>query len=30
MHSAWCKSMQLQIALWAAPYSDAKLALNEW
>jgi len=30
MHLAWCKSMQLQAALWAAPYSDPKLALNEW
>jgi hypothetical protein len=30
MHLAWCKSMQVQAALWAAPYSDPKLALNEW
>lgn len=30
MHSAWCKSLQLQVALWARPYTDAKLAPNEW
>ena len=30
MHLAWCKSMQLQIALWAGPYADAKQASNEW
>ena len=30
MHQAWCKSMQLQIALWAGPYTDAKQAANEW
>ena len=30
MHQAWCKSVQLQIALWAKPYGDAKLALNQW
>ena len=30
MHQAWCKSMQLQMALWARPYSDPSLALNEW
>lgn len=30
MHTAWCKSLQLQIALWAQPYTDAKLAPNEW
>jgi hypothetical protein len=30
MHLAWCKSMQLQAALWAAPYSDPSLALNQW
>jgi hypothetical protein len=28
MHGAWCKSMQLQIALWAAPYT--RQAPNEW
>jgi hypothetical protein len=30
MHRAWCKSVQLQIALWAEPYTDTKLAPNEW
>jgi Protoglobin len=25
MHQAWCKSMQLQMALWARPYAG-----NEW
>ncbi len=30
MHAAWCKSMQLQLALWAKPYTDSRLAANEW
>jgi Protoglobin len=30
MHLAWCKSMQLQTALWAGPYADGKQAPNEW
>ena len=30
MHQAWCKSMQLQMALWAKPYADKSRALNEW
>jgi hypothetical protein len=30
MHGAWCKSLQLQSALWARPYTDAKQAPNEW
>jgi Protoglobin len=30
MHRAWCKSMQLQMALWAAPYSDTRQVLNQW
>jgi hypothetical protein len=30
MHRAWCKSMQLQLALWAKPYSDCTQAANEW
>ncbi len=30
MHQAWCKSMQLQMALWAKPYADPDRALNEW
>jgi hypothetical protein len=28
MHLAWCKSLQLQIALWASLY--AKRVPNEW
>jgi len=30
MHLAWCKSMQLQMALWTRPYTDSQLAANEW
>lgn len=30
MHRAWCKSVQLQIALWAEPYASSKEAPNEW
>jgi hypothetical protein len=30
MHAAWCKSIQLQIALWAQPYSSSKVAPDEW
>lgn len=30
MHWAWCKSIQLQLALWASPYTDTRLAPNEW
>jgi hypothetical protein len=30
MHLAWCKSLQLQSALWTRPYSDAASAPNEW
>jgi len=30
MHSAWCKSLQLQIALWSQPYSSSTLAPDEW
>jgi hypothetical protein len=30
MHGAWCKSMQLQIALWARPYTDGRLAPDQW
>jgi hypothetical protein len=30
MHLAWCRSIQLQIALWAAPYADAGTAPNQW
>jgi len=30
MHAAWCKSVQLQIALWAQLYSSSGLAPDEW
>ena len=30
MHQAWCKSLQLQLALWAEPYTDSRQAPNEW
>jgi len=30
MHRAWRNSMQLQIALFARPYADPVLALDEW
>jgi len=30
MHRAWCRSMQIQLALWSAPYADGKCAPNEW
>jgi hypothetical protein len=30
MHTAWCKSVQMQVALWARPYADAGQAPNEW
>jgi hypothetical protein len=30
MHAAWCKSLQLQLALWARAYADAGQAANEW
>lgn len=30
MHRAWCKSVQLQIALWSEPYAVSSLAPNEW
>jgi len=30
MHTAWCKSIQLQMALWIGPYADAKQAPKEW
>lgn len=29
MHRAWCKSVQLQIALWVRPYMDASHNLSE-
>ncbi len=30
MHLAWCKSLQLQLAVWARPYSDVARTSNEW
>jgi hypothetical protein len=30
MHRAWCKSLQLQIAIWARPYMDLAAAKIEW
>jgi hypothetical protein len=30
MYQAWCKSMQLQLALWIIPYTDMRQAANEW
>jgi hypothetical protein len=30
MHQAWTKSIWLQIALWTEPYTDTRLAPNEW
>ncbi len=30
MFQAWCKSVLLQIALWTEPYTNTKLAPNEW
>jgi hypothetical protein len=30
MHQAWCKSVQLQLALWIGPYTDARKAPSEW
>jgi len=30
MHNAWCKSLQLQLALWTRSYMDAAQLKNEW
>ena len=30
MHTAWCKAMQLQMALWIGPYADSRQAPKEW
>ena len=30
MHRAWSKSIWLQIALWSEPYTDTRLAPNQW
>jgi hypothetical protein len=29
MHRAWCKSMQLQLALWVRPYAEAQCDAHE-
>jgi hypothetical protein len=30
MHQAWCKSMHIQMALWAKPYMEIESASVEW
>jgi hypothetical protein len=30
MHSAWCKSMQLQMALWIGPYTTTGESPKQW
>jgi hypothetical protein len=30
MHLAWCKSMQMQLALWIGPYGDTRRPPTEW
>jgi hypothetical protein len=30
MHRAWSKSLWLQLALWSEPYTDPRLAPDEW
>jgi hypothetical protein len=30
MHKAWCKSMHIQMALWAKPYMEAEKAVTQW
>ena len=30
MHRAWCKSLQMQAAIWTKPYTDNALHSNEW
>lgn len=30
MHQAWCKSMQLQMSLWAAAYTGFTGGINQW
>ena len=30
MYSVWCKSMQLQLALWTRSYSDTSQGMREW
>lgn len=30
MHSAWCKAIQVQLALWVGPYADTRREPEEW
>jgi hypothetical protein len=30
MHRAWCKSLQLQLALWTGSYSETRQPPSEW
>ena len=30
MHIAWCKAIQVQMALWIGPYSDSRREPKEW
>jgi hypothetical protein len=30
MHRAWCKSIQMQLALWVGPYADSGHPPKEW
>jgi len=30
MHRAWCRSLQLQLALWARPYMELAKTSDEW
>jgi hypothetical protein len=30
MHLAWCKSIQMQLALWIGPYGDTRRPPTEW
>ena len=30
MHLAWCRSIQLQLALWAKPYTESRGYPSEW
>ena len=30
MHRAWCRSLQLQLALWARPYMGLRAASGDW
>jgi hypothetical protein len=30
MHTAWCKAIQIQMALWIGPYADSRREPREW